>query len=76
MRRQTGTHAPDFEAKVAVATIQGDRSMAEPVKKSDANTEQIAKWNKQLLNSMPGDASSPGLRETRDFRAMLQISVS
>ena len=35
MRRERRTHSPEFKAKVALAVIQGDLSMAELVKTFD-----------------------------------------
>ena len=49
MRRKRRTHSPEFKAKVALAAIQGDLTIAELVKKFDAN--QITDWKKQLLSS-------------------------
>ncbi len=50
-RRKRRTHSPDFKAKVALAAIQGDRTMAELVKKFDVHANQITDWNKQLLSN-------------------------
>lgn len=51
MRRKRRTHSPEFKAKVALAAIQGDLTMAELVKKFDVHANQITDWKKQLLNS-------------------------
>lgn len=51
MRRPRRTHSPDFKAKVALAAIQGDLTMAELVKKFDVHANQITDWKKQLLNN-------------------------
>lgn len=53
MKRQRRTHSPEFKAKVALAAIQGDLTMAELVKKYDVHANQITDWKKQLLNSAP-----------------------
>ena len=53
MRRKRRTHSPEFKAKVALAAIQGDLTMAELVKKFDVHANQITDWKKQLLNSAP-----------------------
>jgi hypothetical protein len=41
MRRQQQTHKPEFKAKVALAAIQGDLTMAELVKKFDVHANQV-----------------------------------
>lgn len=53
MRRKRRTHSPAFKAKVALAAIQGDLTLAELVKKFDVHANQITDWKKQLLNSAP-----------------------
>jgi len=51
MKRKRRTHSPEFKAKVALAAIQGDLTMAELVKKFDVHANQITDWKKQLLGS-------------------------
>ncbi len=53
MRRKRRTHSPEFKAKVALAAIQGELTMAEMVKKFDVHANQITDWKKQLLNAAP-----------------------
>lgn len=49
MRRKRRTHSPEFKAKVALAAISGEFTMAELVKKYDVHANQITDWKKQLL---------------------------
>ena len=51
MRRKRRTHSPEFKAKVALAAIQRDLTMAELAKKFDVHTNQITDWKKQLLSN-------------------------
>ncbi|MEX2517033.1 MAG: IS3 family transposase [Gammaproteobacteria bacterium] len=53
MRQKRRTHSPEFKAKVALAAVQGDLTMAELVKKFDVHANQITDWKKQLLDSAP-----------------------
>jgi len=50
MKRKRRTHKPEFKAKVALAAIQGELTMAEMVKKFDVHANQITEWKKQLLS--------------------------
>ena len=50
MRRKRRTHKPEFKAKVALAALQGDLTMAEIMKKF---VNQVTDWKKQLLSSAP-----------------------
>jgi len=51
MRRKRRTHSAEFKAKVALAAIQGDLTLAELVKKFDVHANQITDWKKQLLSN-------------------------
>lgn len=53
MRRNRRNYSPEFKAKVALAAIQGDRTMAELVEEFDVNASQIADFKKQLLGGAP-----------------------
>lgn len=50
MRRKRRTHSPEFKAKIALAALRGDLTMAELVKKFDMHANQITDWKKQLLS--------------------------
>ena len=53
MRRKRRTHKPEFKAKVALAALQGDLTMAEIMKKFDVHANQVTDWKKQLSSSAP-----------------------
>ncbi len=53
MRRKRRTHSAEFKAKVALAAIQGDLTLAELVKKFDVHANQVSAWKKQLLSGAP-----------------------
>jgi len=53
MRRKRRTHKPEFKAKVALAALQGDLTMAEIMEKFDVHANQVTDWKKQLLSSAP-----------------------
>ena len=77
MRRKRRTHSPEFKAKVALAAVRGDLTMAELVKKYDVHANQITDWKKQLLNSAPdvfgkGANKAEGAAETvQDLHAKI-----
>jgi len=50
-RRPRRNHSPDFKAKVALAAIRGDKTLAELAKRFDVHPNQIAQWKDQLLSS-------------------------
>ena len=49
MRRKRRNHKPGFKAKVALAALKGDRTLAELSAKYDVHQNQITEWKKQLL---------------------------
>ena len=49
MRRKRRNHSPGFKAKVALATIREDKTVAELARQYDVHPNQIAEWKKQLL---------------------------
>jgi transposase-like protein len=49
-RRKRRNHSPAFKAKVALAAISGDRTLAELAEQFDVHPNQIQDWKKQLMN--------------------------
>jgi transposase-like protein len=70
MRRKR-RHSPEFKAKVALAAIQGELTMAELVKKFDVHANQVTDWKKQLLSSAP-DVFGKGATKAEDAAEMVQ----
>jgi len=48
-RRSRRNHSPVFKAKVAIAAIKGDLTVAELAKRFDIHPNQITQWKPQLL---------------------------
>lgn len=49
MRRKRRNHSPAFKAKVALAAVQGDRTLAELAQHFDVHPNQITQWKRQLV---------------------------
>nr|WP_211609410.1 IS3 family transposase [Paraburkholderia haematera] len=47
-KRNRRTHSPAFKAKVALAALKGDRTLAELAQQFDVHPNQITDWKKQL----------------------------
>ncbi|SDA99867.1 transposase, partial [Mesorhizobium qingshengii] len=48
-RRPRRNHSPAFKAKVALAAIKGEKTLAELAQQYDVHANQITDWRKQLL---------------------------
>ena len=47
-RRARRNHTPAFKAKVALAAIQGDRTLAQIAEQFDVHPNQVTSWKAQL----------------------------
>ena len=53
-RRARRNHTPAFKAKVALAAIKGEKTLAELAQLFDVHPNQIASWKGQLLDGAAG----------------------
>ncbi|BDV36195.1 hypothetical protein SS37A_37250 (plasmid) [Methylocystis iwaonis] len=53
-KRSRRTHSPAFKAKVALAAIKGEKTLAELAQQFDVHPNQITTWRSQLLEGVAG----------------------
>ena len=53
-RRARRTHAPAFKAKVALAAIKGEKTLAELAQQYDVHPNQITAWKAQVMEGVAG----------------------
>jgi transposase len=53
-KRIRRTHSPAFKAKVALAAIKGEKTLAELAQQFDVHPNQITTWRSQLLEGAAG----------------------
>ncbi|MBR1034296.1 transposase, partial [Bradyrhizobium liaoningense] len=53
-KKSRRTHSPAFKAKVALAAVKGDKTLAELAQLFDVHPNQITIWKNQLLEGGAG----------------------
>src|SRR5688500_8429271 len=53
-RRPRRNHTPAFKAKVALAAVKGEKTLAELAQQFDVHPNQITAWKAQLLDRAAG----------------------
>ena len=53
-KRPRRNHSPAFKAKVALAALKGDKTLAELAQQFDVHPNQITQWKAQLLDGAAG----------------------
>jgi transposase-like protein len=59
-KRVRRTHAPAFKAKVALAAIKGEKTLAELAQQYDVHPNQITAWKGLLVEAAAGVFGSGG----------------
>lgn len=49
MRRPRRNHSPAFKAKVALAALKGDQTLAQLAERFDVHPNQISDWRAELM---------------------------
>ena len=52
MRRKRRNHSPAFKAKVALAALKEEKTLAQLSSEYDVHVNQIQSWRKQLLENV------------------------
>ncbi len=69
-RRPRRNHTPAFKAKVALAAIKGEKTLADLAQQFDVHPNQITQWKSQLQEGAAG-VFGPGGRTGRATGALI-----
>ena len=53
MKNKRRNHSAQFKAQVALEAAKGDKTIAELASRFEVHPNQITKWKRQLLDSLP-----------------------
>jgi transposase-like protein len=70
MKNKRRNHSGQFRAKVALAAAKADKTIAELASQYEVHPNQITKWKKQLLESLPEIFSRRRRNEQKDQEAL------
>ncbi len=74
MRRPRRNHTVGFKAKVALAAVKGDKTLAELSSQFDVHQNLIVEWKQQLLDRVPevfGSRRSTSGPDIKDLHAKI-----
>ena len=54
MKRPRRNHSPQFKAKVALAALRGEKTLAELAEQFDVHPNQIVQWRQQAVENLAG----------------------
>ena len=73
-RRPRRNHTPAFKAKVAIAAVKGERTIAQIAEQFDVHPNQVTTWKAQLEGGAVGRTTTPYQRSMASGTSSLKAS--
>ena len=71
MKQKRMKHSPAFKAKVALAAIKGDKTVAELASRFEVHPSQIHAWKKALLDGAGQVFEAGGNQQDKDKESLI-----
>lgn len=65
-KRTRRNHSASFKAKVALATLKGDKTVAEIAQQYEVHSNQVTEWKRQLVERAAGAFDGGASKDERD----------
>ena len=74
-RRKRRNHSPELKAKVAIAALKGDKTLAKLAQQFDVHPNQITDWRSQLLERSAVVFGEKAIKETGPDIQTMQAKI-
>jgi transposase-like protein len=75
MKRKRRNHSAAFKARVALAALKGDRTIAQLAQQFEVHPNQITQWKSQLVERVPEIFETAAERRSQDGPSLKDLQA-